>query len=264
MCSVNRHQPEDGENVWSQTITQSAMDTVHLPPLQYILYIPARSHSAGWSFHCSNAVIVVSILIFVFALIGGLQDTTPNRLRMPLLRAHPASGHMCHVVKWHRRYLRRWFKNYYRSHHFWALVTRVELRRHLLQPKDTAAAGPECLLRGRWSCVKQHCASASHCTIPPLASSATDMMCHTTGGIVRVPSGTFLTAPFNLTSNIVLAIDSGGKILGTTNISLVPRCVYHVVVSVVHIGMTAVKLVSMRVEIGRVTKEPVVLFGYSQ
>lgn len=46
--------------------------------------------------------------------------------------------------------------------------------------------------------------------------------CGTLGGVVRVPPGRFLTAPFNLTSNIVLEILVGGTILGTLNTSLIP------------------------------------------
>ena len=40
-----------------------------------------------------------------------------------------------------------------------------------------------------------------------------------TGGTLKVPSGVFLTGPFNLTSHMTLLVEEGGTILGSTNLT---------------------------------------------
>ena len=42
------------------------------------------------------------------------------------------------------------------------------------------------------------------------------------GGLLRVPRGTWMTGPFNMTSHMTLFLDYGATILGTPNISLHP------------------------------------------
>lgn len=58
-------------------------------------------------------------------------------------------------------------------------------------------------------------------TINCAAFKAAIRDCGVHGGVVIVPKGRFLTAPFNLTSNIVLKVL--GTILGTTNRNLIPK-----------------------------------------
>ena len=51
---------------------------------------------------------------------------------------------------------------------------------------------------------------------------AVEAVKHAGEGEIRVGSGTYLTAPFNLTSHLTLYLEEGAIIIGSTNISLYP------------------------------------------